>query len=485
MPTNSDLTDYETISRSPRSKFQRANVSGEGWINTSKQPLASTVVDPGLATVNSHKVKVKNRGIDTSKIGETKTPEKLAERWLLKRGHTLTYAGLFLFTAMVYFRPYELFPSLDWLSKSAFWIALATIAMYIPTQLALENRITVRTREVKYVLLLLLAAFLSIPLALEPLRAWTGFAEYMKVIFIFIVLVNAVRTRRRLNLIILLVLVSSCILSVMAVNDYRMGKLGMVGVRIQGAIGGLFDNPNDLALHLVTMIPIAIGMLLGSRGGKKLFFLATAILMVAGVVVTFSRGGFLGLCAAVGVLSWRVAHQNRWLVALCLPVFMVLFIFLAPGGYGTRMATTNDDSATARTDDLKRSIFIASHHPLLGVGFNNYILFSNTDHASHNAYTQVASELGTPAMICYIIFLIAPIKELRRIARQTFSNRRQSKFYYMAVGLEASLTGYMVSSFFGSVAFLWYAYYIVGYAVCLRCLFRTSAESDLAEKFVE
>jgi hypothetical protein len=39
------------------------------------------------------------------------------------------------------------------------------------------------------------------------------------------------------------------------------------------------------------------------------------------------------------------------------------------------------------------------------------------------------------------------------------------------VGLQASLIGYMVSSFFASTAYLWYVYYLVGYAVCLRRMY--------------
>jgi hypothetical protein len=37
--------------------------------------------------------------------------------------------------------------------------------------------------------------------------------------------------------------------------------------------------------------------------------------------------------------------------------------------------------------------------------------------------------------------------------------------------MQASLVGYMVSSFFVSVAFYLYIYYLVGYAVCLRRLY--------------
>src|ERR1700730_11166257 len=90
------------------------------------------------------------------------------ENWILKKGHSLSFAGVFLFTALVYFRPYEYFPSLTWLSTSTFWVAITTLLIFLPTQLGLENRITARPREVNLVLLLLAAGALSIPLALNP-----------------------------------------------------------------------------------------------------------------------------------------------------------------------------------------------------------------------------------------------------------------------------------------------------------------------------
>jgi len=37
----------------------------------------------------------------------------------------------------------------------------------------------------------------------------------------------------------------------------------------------------------------------------------------------------------------------------------------------------------------------------------------------------------------------------------------------------AALVGYMVCSFFASVAYLWYVYYLVAYAVCLRRLYES------------
>ena len=156
---------------------------------------------------------------------------------LLRRGHALSFAGVFLFTLILYFRPYELSPSLAWLSSSAFWIAILTIAIFLPTQLGLEGNLTARTREVNLLLLLTLAALISIPFALSPGTAWTSFTEYLKVVMIFVVMVNVVRTEKRLKALLLVALGASCLLSLAALNDYRLGHLALQGTRISGTIG--------------------------------------------------------------------------------------------------------------------------------------------------------------------------------------------------------------------------------------------------------
>jgi hypothetical protein len=164
--------------------------------------------------------------------------EPAGEKWIHKHGHSLSYAGIFLFTMLVFFRPYEWSPSLSWLSSSAFWIALLTLLVYALAQLGLENNLTARPREVNLVLLLTLTGALSIPLALEPSRAFASFFEFLKVVAIFIVMVNVIRTETRLKALWLLVLVATCILSISAINDYRLGRLALQGVRIKGSIGG-------------------------------------------------------------------------------------------------------------------------------------------------------------------------------------------------------------------------------------------------------
>jgi cytosine/uracil/thiamine/allantoin permease len=62
------------------------------------------------------------------------------EHWLARNGHTLTFVGLYLFSVLVLYRPYELVPALGFLASTAFYFALATLAIYLPTQFATEGQ---------------------------------------------------------------------------------------------------------------------------------------------------------------------------------------------------------------------------------------------------------------------------------------------------------------------------------------------------------
>jgi O-antigen ligase len=172
----------------------------------------------------------------------------------------------------------------------------------------------------------------------------------------------------------------------------------------------------------------------------------------------------------ISFLVWKLARRNRAFFGAVALALVVAAVTLAPGAYRSRLATTSDDSAVARTDDLKRSILVTARHPLFGVGMGNYVLYSNSEHATHNSYTQVASEMGVIALFIYLGFLLTCFKGLSRVEQAAQTARRREPLYYLALGLQASLVGYMVVSFFASVAYQWYVYYLVAYAFSLQRL---------------
>ena len=424
------------------------------------------------------------------KIEEPRSEIGAVDGWSLKNGHGLTFIALFLFSVVLYFRPYELIPALSSFLQMAFFFGILTLAVYVPSQLVLEGNLTARPREINLILLFCLAAFLSMPLATSPGEAYSTFTDVLlKAIVIFIVFVNVVRTENRLKLMIWLAFAVSLYLSFNAVSDYttgnfREGSAFYNNQRIGGAIRGLFGNSNDLAMHLVTMVPLAVGFAFASKGMRKLVYLAFAVAFTAAVVVTFSRGGFLGLFVALVVMVRKIGRQNKFLSTGALVVALLAVLVLAPGGYTGRISTIfNSDadatgSSSQRTEILKRSIWVTLRYPLFGVGVGNFHYKSVHELVTHNAYTEVSSEMGIPALVIYIMLMVYPLRRLREIEKETTDLPEKRKLHYWSIGIQASIIAYMVSSFFGAVAYQWYIYYIVGYAVALRRIYYVDQHAE-------
>jgi O-antigen ligase len=471
MRSNPEALDYEGVFPSRGARGRETADALEVWPTGKKEQSFNDVVP----------VPVPASAIDTTTTDSSSTK---SESWIGRRGHTLSFACLFLFSIILYVRPYELIPALSGFMQMAFYTGLVTLVVYVGSQLALEGNLTARPKEINLVLLLGAAAILSMPMAESPGEAWKVFSDMLvKTLVIFVVFVNVVRTETRLKMLLLLVLGVSVYLSINAIGDYRAGIFATGAaethdLRIGGRIKGLFENSNDLALHLVSMIPIAVALGLSGRNPlKKLLYFGATGLMVAAVIVTFSRGGFIGLVAATFVLVRRLGKKNRVATTGALVFAVILFLAMAPGAFSSRLGTIFNSAAdltgssSQRTEVLKRSVVVALRYPIFGVGIGNFHFKSPRNLETHNAYTQVASELGLAAAVIYVMFLIHPIRRMRLIEKESYETPGRRRFYYLSIGLQASLIGFMFSSFFGAVAYQWYVYYLVGYAVCLHRLF--------------
>lgn len=448
--------DYDTISR-PRS--QRGKVSA--FTKNVEAPALTRVI----AATNAFDVSVTGPGTT-----------------FLKRGHVLSFAALFLFTIVLYGRPAEFYPSV-WTNSLALIVGIVTLLFFAATQVTLEGNLTARPAEVNLVLLFLLTGLLSIPLAIDPAIAWSEFSgTFVRGILIFVVIINVVRTEARLKTLLFLSVATALVLSVQAINDYRLGLMTVEGYRAAGRGTGIFGNTNDMALHLVTMLPISVAFFFGTRNPlRKAVHVACAAMMIFGILLSYSRGAFIGVLVVFVFLALRIGRRSKFEIAVLLFGASAAMILLAPSGYGDRLLSIvmpgldSNGSADTRRGELFRSIYVALRHPLLGIGMGNYQPnMSYKGLVTHNSYTQVASEMGMTALVLYITFIVAPFRKLSSIARQTFAVREDSHFYYLALGLQASLLVYMVSSFFLSVAYAWNVYYLVGYAVCFRRIYESA-----------
>jgi len=406
------------------------------------------------------------------------------ERWLVRNGHFVTFIGLYLFSIMVLFRPYEIIGGMRFLQGTAFYFALGTLAIFLPSQIAAESNLTMLSKEVKAILAMTLIALVTVPIAKDPNLAWETFNEpFIKAVVIFLVLVNVVRTRKRLLALMWLSFGIGIYLAATALSMYSAGQFNVESYRVSVDIGGMFGNPNDMALHFVMMTPLTFALALGSQNKfMKIVYFGLTVLFVGGNMVTFSRGGFLGLLASAMCLAWKLGRKYRLQVGIASIVGGAAFIIAAPGNYGLRMLSIfvpgldPVGSSDARRDLLERSILVTLRNPW-GIGIGCFPVVGQHDHQTHNAFTQVSSETGLVGLAAYLVFIISPFRKLGAIERKLFDANEHKWFYYLAVGLQASIVGYLVSSTFASVAYNWFIYYGIAYAVAFRRVYNAETEA--------
>jgi len=397
-------------------------------------------------------------------------------------GYAFAYTGLLLFTILLYLRPNEILPIGGFPVVRI--VAVVTLASFFIERMMDGRPLPLMPRPFKYLLILGILMVLSIPIGLDPAGSFAGFTDvFLKIVLIFLLTINVVNSFRRLRLLIEVTVLSGTFVAVATLLDFASGKNLAEGFRAAGAVGGIFGNPNDLALAMNVLIPLGIGLVLIRRNPLlKVVYLVCTGLFVATAVATYSRAGFLTLMVAVGFLLVQLGRRYPAAWGVAAVAAGVLFA-ASPGTFWARVTTIFEgsagsgvsaaESATTRWELIKRSIEVMGFNPfrwLFGVGIDNFHYVSIYEFGNHNGYLQVFNEVGLPAFIVYLLFLCSVIAITGRVVKQYSRARGYRQVWLTAIAIEGSLVAYAVGSFFASVAYLWYLYYPAAFAVCLQRL---------------
>ncbi len=416
------------------------------------------------------------------------------------------WAFLFMiaFTALVFLRPQDTIPGLEYLHLAEL-CAIGGLAALVSGRLARNQPVTHMTPELAGVL-----ALGGLILATAPFSIWVGgsiglFKDvYIKIILIFLLMVNVLTSPRRIERLTWLLVLASGYISFRAVLDYARG-INLANGRVEGAVGGIFKNPNDLALNMVAFLPFAVFIALGPGSMvRRATAGLCAVMMLGAIVASHSRSGTLGLVAMLGVLGLSLLKRRPGLVIGGL-IVVSLTAPLLPDSYWHRIASITDGSKDdtgsreARRQLLHESFQAFIENPLTGVGAGEFKNWNPQGRVqawreSHDVLLQVAAELGVGGL-AVLLFLIVRgalcARESRRLLRQAVLKKTPGRGRADAVGkapprgprlspaeydaldahtaaTAAALVGWFVCALFASVAYNWTFYYVLALAAAPR-----------------
>jgi putative inorganic carbon (HCO3(-)) transporter len=254
---------------------------------------------------------------------------------------------------------------------------------------------------------LILPMFLLVLMVSEVANHWMGGAldqlkTFGPVVIAFIVMATAISVRRqRVVQTFAVFTLCAMVLAAHGVDQSRTG-IGWTGATLveDGRIQyvGIFNDPNDLGLLFVAVLPMALYLGLHGKFLRRVFWLAGAALLLYGVYLTNSRGALLAVLVIGGVYVWyrQGAVTAGVLGALGLAGMKLL---------SSRMNELDADesSAAGRVDAWYEGLHMFLSQPLFGVGAGNF-----TDHnnlTAHNSLVLVLAETGFAGFVLWLAFV--------------------------------------------------------------------------------
>jgi len=285
------------------------------------------------------------------------------------------------------------------------------------------------------------------------------------------------------------------------VTAASFGILALKGALFGGATGGQYrvlgppdsfiseNNAFGLALNMSLPIFYFLGRVEKRplvRRALNVGFLCSVVC----VILTYSRGGLLGLAAVLATLAWRSKYRTLGVILLMLCAFTVLSF--APPQWVQRMGTLRqegvDSSAQQRLVSWGTTWNFIQDYPLMGGSFyalpdvNVFQKYQTRplpggflSSGPHSIYFQVLGEQGFIGFVIYFGIVASCLLSLFQLRRRTRAVPELNWVSVYADIITVSLLGFLVSGAFLGFADFDLYYQMVASVCILKLLFNREA----------
>jgi O-antigen ligase len=187
------------------------------------------------------------------------------------------------------------------------------------------------------------------------------------------------------------------------------------------------------------------------------------------------------------LLISRASGAVRIACLAAIPILILLVAAVLPQTIRSRYLSLFDDNSRVQTEAdasyearqymLRTSLRFTAENPLFGVGPGE---FSDSEgreatakgqhgtwQVSHNAYTQLSSEMGIPAMLFYLGAIVSAFRMVNRERKKCRNVPQLRMASAAAFCLTLAMVGFGVAIFFLSLAYTFYFPFITGLCIAL------------------
>jgi hypothetical protein len=261
-------------------------------------------------------------------------------------------------------------------------------------------------------------------------------------------------------------------------------------MRVADRAGGPLGSSNRYAQNELAVLPFAVFLLWYEKSwSRRLVAAGSALLILAAVILTYSRGAFVTLAALLLLLA-LVERRGRWPILGTGALLLVLVVAMVPG-YRGRIATLlgvqglfsaqadeqPDVVTRGRTTEMLAAAYVFLDHPLFGVGPGQYAPFYSMAYhmnpeiafryiprprRAHNLYAELAAETGIVGFTVFFFIVGGLLRGLWQ-ARSSWASYRPD-LANLAMAFSFSIAAYLGTAVFLHLSFERYYWLLIALA---------------------
>ncbi len=365
-----------------------------------------------------------------------------------------------------YIRPHTLFPAIDILPWTPVVLFVGLIAL-------ISNRL-IKFQTTHFIVLLFMGiTLISSHFSYDRETSFKLIDVVISWVVIVYVFTNSVRTLEQYKLLLIIFFLCIFKMSLFGARTWAMRGFGFTTWGISGP-AGWFQNSGELALIMVIFAALSFGYISSNRIKNKIYWLApiTAAMTVIGAS---SRGSQLAL-AAIAILAAIVIGKLKFKNLVLFAFVGWLGFTILPSEQKERFSTMGKDGTSeSRLMYWEKGIEMMNDNKWVGVGYYAfpkyfevyyapYITFENFSYrreVAHNTFVQVGSELGYTGLVIYcwmILHVFRLSRKARQISEKLIEKDEVGWIPKYTRYVDLGMVGYLIGSFFMSVAFYPYIY---------------------------
>lgn len=285
-------------------------------------------------------------------------------------------------------------------------------------------------------------------------------------ILLYFVIINTIKTRKELDFLIKVFVLSAVVVSIYGIFQYYMGaSFGSSSFvdqemfeDITGRANATFDNPNTFGTYLLFVIPLSVSLIFSEKKWfQKIIMIGAFFVMIIVLALTYSRGCYLGVILSIGIF---MLLANLKFIVLFLGA-LVVSPFILPQSIINRFASIgnlSESSASYRVSIWRGAIEMIKNfwHTPIGQGstaFNSvYPLYAlNAVYAehSHNLFLQIIIETSFIGFVLFMGMLVSFYRYL--LSGIKLVKDKACKLYLIA--FVSGMSGFLLQSIFDNT---WY-----------------------------